>query len=90
MSLLDYGIFTLYMLAVVGVGYYFHRKNRTAEDYFVGGRAISPGHVGYPSLPRTLEEGSPSGWVGWGTPWASREAGSCSRAWSVRGWPPSS
>lgn len=46
MSLLDYGIFTLYMLVVVGVGYYFHRKNRTAEDYFVGGRAISPGHVG--------------------------------------------
>ena len=46
MSLLDYGIFTLYMLAVVGVGYHFHRKNRTAEDYFVGGRSISPGHVG--------------------------------------------
>ncbi|MGD2121249.1 MAG: sodium:solute symporter family protein [Gemmatimonadota bacterium] len=46
MSLLDYGIFAFYMLAVIGVGYYFHRKNRTAEDYFVGGRSISPGHVG--------------------------------------------
>ncbi len=46
MTWLDYGIFTLYMLAVVGVGYYFYLKNRTAEDYYVGGRGISPGHVG--------------------------------------------
>lgn len=46
MTWLDYGIFGLYMLAVIGVGYFFHRRNRTAEDYFVGGRSISPGHVG--------------------------------------------
>lgn len=46
MTWLDYGIFTLYMLAVIGVGYFFHHRNRTAEDYFVGGRGISPGHVG--------------------------------------------
>jgi Na+/proline symporter len=32
MSLIDYGILTLYMLAVVGVGYYLHRKNRTARE----------------------------------------------------------
>ncbi len=46
MTWLDYGIFAVYMLAIVGVGYYFHQRNRTAEDYFVGGRSISPGHVG--------------------------------------------
>jgi SSS family solute:Na+ symporter len=34
------------MLAVIGVGYHFHNRNETAEDYFVGGRKISPGHVG--------------------------------------------
>ncbi|MDT8342539.1 MAG: sodium:solute symporter family protein [Longimicrobiales bacterium] len=46
MSPLDYGIFGLYMVAVLGVGWYFHRRNRSAEDYFVGSRSISPGHVG--------------------------------------------
>ena len=46
MSTLDYAIFALYMLGVIGVGYWFHRRNESAEDYFVGGRAISPGHVG--------------------------------------------
>jgi SSS family solute:Na+ symporter len=46
MTLLDYAIFAVYMVAVVAVGFYFHLRNRTVEDYFVGGRAISPGHVG--------------------------------------------
>ena len=46
MTLLDYAIFTAYMLGVIAVGLWFHNKNETAEDYFVGGRAISPGHVG--------------------------------------------
>jgi len=34
------------MLAVMGVGVYFFRKNEDGEDYFVGGRSISPLHVG--------------------------------------------
>jgi SSS family solute:Na+ symporter len=46
MTFLDYAIFGTYMLALVGVGWWFHKKNESAEDYFVGGRAISPGHVG--------------------------------------------
>lgn len=46
MNWLDYSIFAVYMLAVIGVGFWFHRRNETAEDYFVGGRSISPGHVG--------------------------------------------
>ncbi|MCG6956843.1 MAG: sodium:solute symporter family protein [Gemmatimonadetes bacterium] len=46
MTFLDYAIFAAYMLGVIAVGVWFHRKNETAEDYFVGGRAISPGHVG--------------------------------------------
>ena len=46
MTWLDYGIFAVYMLAVIGVGLFFHYRNKTAEDYYVGGRAISPGHVG--------------------------------------------
>lgn len=46
MVLLDYIIFGIYMLTILGVGYYFYRRNESAEDYFVGGRTISPGHIG--------------------------------------------
>lgn len=46
MSVLDLAIFGLYMAGVLGVGYYFFRKNRSAEDYYVGGRSVSAGHVG--------------------------------------------
>jgi len=34
------------MLAVLGVGFYFFKKNKSSEDYYVGGRSISPSHVG--------------------------------------------
>ena len=46
MHAIDFAIFILYMGAVLGVGYYFYRVNRDEEDYYVGGRSISPGHVG--------------------------------------------
>jgi len=46
MTTIDYAIFALYMLGVIGVGYWFHRRNESAEDYFVGGRSVSAGHVG--------------------------------------------
>jgi len=34
------------MAAVLGIGYYFYRRNKTAEDYYVGSRSISPSHIG--------------------------------------------
>jgi len=46
MHLIDYIIFSIYMLAILGVGFYFFRKNKSSEDYYVGGRNISPSHVG--------------------------------------------
>ncbi|HCM76839.1 MAG TPA: sodium:solute symporter [Cytophagales bacterium] len=46
MHWLDYLIFALYFLGVLGVGIYFFFKNETHEDYFVGGRSISSFHVG--------------------------------------------
>lgn len=46
MHLIDYIIFSVYMLAVLGVGFYFFQKNKSSEDYYVGGRSISPSHVG--------------------------------------------
>ncbi|MEJ2634226.1 MAG: sodium:solute symporter family protein [Calditrichia bacterium] len=46
MHWIDYIIFAVYMLGVMGIGYYFFRKNKNAEDYYVGSRSISAHHVG--------------------------------------------
>ncbi len=46
MTLLDYLIFALYMVAVLAVGLWFFRRNKDAEDYYVGGRSVSGMHVG--------------------------------------------
>jgi SSS family solute:Na+ symporter len=46
MSYLDLGIFVAYMLAMLGVGFFYMRKNSDQEDYYVGGRNIGPWHIG--------------------------------------------
>ena len=43
---IDYIIFAIYMAAIIGIGVYFFKKNKTHEDYYVGGRDISSTHVG--------------------------------------------
>lgn len=46
MHWIDAGIFFMYMIALLGVGVWFMRKNASADDYFVGGRGMSAGHIG--------------------------------------------
>ena len=46
MTWVDYTIFAFYMASIIGIGIYFFRKNKTHEDYYVGGRNISSTHVG--------------------------------------------
>ncbi|QHI68661.1 sodium:solute symporter family protein [Tichowtungia aerotolerans] len=46
MTWIDYIIFAFYMAAIIGIGFYFFKKNKDHEDYYVGGRDISPSHVG--------------------------------------------
>lgn len=43
---IDLSIFVVYMIAMLGVGFYFLKKNEGAEDYYVGGRNMSSGHIG--------------------------------------------
>jgi len=43
---IDLSIFVLYLTAMMGVGFYFLRKNKTQDDYYVGGRSMSAGHIG--------------------------------------------
>ncbi len=42
----DLTIFVVYLAAMLGVGFYFYRKNNSKEDYYVGGRSMSAGHIG--------------------------------------------
>jgi solute:Na+ symporter, SSS family len=44
--IIDLSIFALYLIFMLGVGFYLLRKNKSREDYFVGGRAMSAGHIG--------------------------------------------
>jgi len=44
---IDYIIFGIYFILVLGIGIYFYRKNENREDYYVGGRSISSNHVGF-------------------------------------------
>lgn len=46
MHIVDLSIFIFYLIFMLGVGFYFLRKNKSKDDYFVGGRSISAGHIG--------------------------------------------
>ncbi|TVQ86874.1 MAG: sodium:solute symporter family protein [Bacteroidetes bacterium] len=46
MHFLDILVFTLYMLAVIGIGVWFLLKNKGVDDYYVGGRKIGSWHIG--------------------------------------------
>jgi len=38
MHFLDYTVMAVYMLAVLGIGFYFSRNEKNSEDYLLGGR----------------------------------------------------
>lgn len=46
MHIVDYTIFAVYMVGLLGVGFYFFKRNRNSDDYYVGGRSMSALHVG--------------------------------------------
>ncbi len=46
MHLIDILEFVIYMLVMLGIGFFFLKKNKDAEDYFVGGRSMGSLHVG--------------------------------------------
>ncbi len=43
---IDLLIFVLYLIFMLGVGVYFMNKNKSKDDYYVGGRNMSAGHIG--------------------------------------------
>jgi solute:Na+ symporter, SSS family len=46
MHWIDFSIFILYMCTMLGIGFFFLKKNKNAEDYYVGGRKMGSLHVG--------------------------------------------
>ncbi|MDD5133940.1 MAG: sodium:solute symporter family protein [Phycisphaerae bacterium] len=46
MAVIDYLIFAVYMIGVLAIGYYHFKKNKSAEDYYVGSRNVKSHHVG--------------------------------------------
>ena len=46
MDILDIIVFIAYFTAMMGIGVYFFRKNKTVEDYYVGGRSLGSWHIG--------------------------------------------
>jgi SSS family solute:Na+ symporter len=46
MHIIDISIFVIYMLAMLGVGLYFLKRNTSQADYYVGGRKMTSFHIG--------------------------------------------
>lgn len=46
MHFIDLTIFVAYILLMLGVGLYFHYRNKDVEDYYVGGRNMGSWHIG--------------------------------------------
>ncbi|MCC5926222.1 MAG: sodium:solute symporter family protein [Bacteroidetes bacterium] len=46
MHWVDLLVFIVYMIGILGVGFYFMRRNKGDEDYFLAGRSMSYPHIG--------------------------------------------
>ncbi|TQD39774.1 sodium:solute symporter family protein [Haloflavibacter putidus] len=46
MPIIDIIVFIVYLIIVLGIGFYYYRKNKSTNDYYVGGRDMSSFHVG--------------------------------------------
>lgn len=46
MHIVDLAIFAIYMIVMLGVGFYFLRRNKGLDDYYVGGRGMTSWHIG--------------------------------------------
>lgn len=46
MHWIDLTIFVVYLIFMLGVGFFFLRKNKNTDDYFVGGRKMNSLHIG--------------------------------------------
>ncbi|TVQ06402.1 MAG: sodium:solute symporter family protein [Balneolaceae bacterium] len=43
---IDFSLFIIYIIALLAFGYFFFRRNKSGEDFYVGGRNMKSYHVG--------------------------------------------
>lgn len=43
----DLSIFIIYILAMLGIGIWFHIRNKDLDDFYVGGRQMGSWHIGF-------------------------------------------
>jgi SSS family solute:Na+ symporter len=43
---IDFSLFIVYIIALLAFGYFFFRRNKSGEDYYVGGRNMKSYHIG--------------------------------------------
>ena len=43
---IDLSVFIIYLSVMLGIGFYFMRRNQSKEDYYIGSRSMSAGHIG--------------------------------------------
>ncbi|MEA1898770.1 MAG: sodium:solute symporter family protein, partial [Bacteroidota bacterium] len=44
---LDLTIFIVYIITMLGIGVFFHIRNKGIDDFYVGGRKIGSWHIGF-------------------------------------------
>ncbi len=47
MHWIDIAIFVVYMIAMLGIGFFFLKSNSSKEDYYLAGRNMGPWHIGF-------------------------------------------
>jgi len=47
MHWIDFAIIAVYMLTMLGVGFFFLRRQESVDQYFVGDRKMGAGHIGF-------------------------------------------
>lgn len=46
MNWIDLTIFFVYMVTMLGIGYFYMKSNKSKEDYYLAGRNMGPWHIG--------------------------------------------
>ncbi len=70
----------LYLVLVIGIGIYFNNKNKTSDDYFIGGRSLGPWVTAM-----SAEASDMSSWLLMGLPGAAYLSGISSAGWTALG-----
>ncbi|NEN24437.1 sodium:solute symporter family protein [Cryomorpha ignava] len=47
MHWIDIAIFVVYMIVMLGIGFFFLKSNSSKEDYYLAGRNMGPWHIGF-------------------------------------------